>query len=97
MVLELFNEMENFHIRGDPVFYNTLVSGLMFNQHLKEAVEISLKALEHNVRLNNEVYANMLKNLCRFFQKNFKNANLTVQGAELLLLRLCQEMKSHHI
>jgi hypothetical protein len=57
--------MENLNVRGDGVFYNTLISGLMFNHRMDLAAEITIKTLENGIKLNEEVYANLLKNLCK--------------------------------
>jgi len=88
-VVELFREMEAFNVRGDAVFYNTLVSGLMFNHRMDLASEITLKTLEINIRLNEEVYSNLLKNICKIIEKKYKNSGLPDDDAEITLLRLC--------
>jgi hypothetical protein len=69
--------METFNVKGDGVFYNTLISGLMFNHRMDLATEITIKTLENNIRLNDEVYANLLKNLCKLIEKKYKNAGLS--------------------
>lgn len=75
-VVELYRDMENYNVKGDAVFYNTLISGLMFNHRMDLASEITLKTLESNIRLNEEVYSNLLKNLCKLLEKKYKNSGL---------------------
>jgi len=82
--------MEQANVRGDQVFYNTLVSGLMFNHHLKEASEIAIKILRNQgLRLNEEVYSNLISTLCKFLNKKYRNNNMTHEEGELTLLNLC--------
>lgn len=96
-VVELYIDMENYAVKGDGVFYNTLISGLMFNQRMDLATDITLKTLETNVALNDEVYSNLLRNLCKLIEKKYKNCGLNEQDAELKLLRICQEMRVNNI
>lgn len=69
--------METYNVKGDGVFYNTLISGLMFNHRMDLASEITIKTLERNIRLNEEVYNNLLKNLCKLIEKKYKNSGLS--------------------
>ena len=95
--MELYRDMESLSVRGDAVFYNTLISGLMFNHRMDLASEITLKTLDLNVRLNEEVYSNLLKNLCKLIEKRYKNSGLAEEDAEITLLRVCQEMKVRNL
>lgn len=88
-VEELYNEMEANNIKGDAVFYNTLISGFMFNHKMDLACKISINALESNIRLNDEVCGNLLKNLCKIIEKKYKNAGITEKEAENYLLKFC--------
>lgn len=62
-IVELYHEMTSSNIKGDSVFYNTVISGLIFNGFLKDALKILLDSLETKVFLNIEVYNNILKNV----------------------------------
>ncbi len=56
LILPLYDEMKNNNVKGDTVFYNTLISGLMFNHVLWEAVKITIDSLSRKIILNIEVY-----------------------------------------
>lgn len=88
-VVELYRDMEKYNVKGDGVFYNTLISGLMFNFRMDLAAEITIQTLESNIRLNEEVYNNLLKNLCKLIEKKYKNSGLSEADAEISLLKIC--------
>lgn len=62
-MLEYFNEMRVNRIECDEVLYNTIISGLTFNYHLKDAVDVLFETFVKRKYLNHEVYFNVLKNL----------------------------------
>jgi hypothetical protein len=41
------------------------------------AAELTLKTLQNNLRLNDEVYSNLIKNLCKLIEKKYKNSGLS--------------------
>ena len=96
-VISLYDEMIDNKVRGDVVFYNTLISGLIFNRELKNAVDITLFTLNKQMVLNNDVYNNIIKNLCKILDSKFKAQNLNKEEAEVLLLKLCQKMRNNNI
>lgn len=49
----------------------------MFNNRMDLATEITIKTFESNIRLNEDVYTNLLKNLCKLIDKKYKNSGLT--------------------
>jgi len=51
-MLELYKEMKEMNISGDEVFYNTIISGLVFNYHISNAVDILFETLEAKMILN---------------------------------------------
>lgn len=96
LLIGLYNEMISYGIKGDPVFYNTLISGLVFNYYLKEACELTLFTLEKGLILNSDVYNNVLKNLCKTIERRYNNG-LTKEECEMNLLKICQNMRSSNI
>lgn len=97
LILELYNEMNFNGIKGDAVFYNTLISGLVFNYFLKEACELILFTLEKAIVLNNDVYNNVLKNLCKSIERKYNNNGLNKEECETNLLKICQNMRKNSI
>ena len=63
--LKLYREMSKAKILGDTVFYNTLISGLIFNHMTLQSLEIVLEAFKNKIRLNPEVSQNLVWNLSR--------------------------------
>lgn len=96
LLLELYNDMVSYGIKGDGVFYNTLISGLVFNYFLKQACELTLFTLERGIILNNDVYNNVLKNLCKTIERRYNNG-LTKEECEINLLKICQNMRKINI
>jgi pentatricopeptide repeat protein len=96
LIIELYNEMVTSGIKGDAVFYNTLISGLVFNYFLKEACDLTLVTLERGIILNNDVYNNVLKNLCKSIERKYSNG-LNKEECEIYLLKICQAMRKNNI
>ena len=96
LIIQLYNEMVANGIKGDSVFYNTLISGLVFNYFLKEASELTMFTLEKGIILNNDVYNNVLRNLCKTIERRYNNG-LTKEECEINLLKICQAMRKINI
>ena len=46
MAIKLYEEMKEDNIECDAVFYNTFISGLIFNKYIKEAIIITYESME---------------------------------------------------
>jgi len=97
-MLSFYEEMLDAQIKPDEVFLNIFISGLCFNNHVKLACQLLSNALEKNVRLNVEVYANVLRSLLRCIRRNWSGreeikGNLVKKDAEFELLRLSCGMR----
>ena len=97
LIVQLYNEMVQSGIKGDGVFYNTIISGLVFNYFLKEACELMMYTLDKGIILNNDVYNNVLKNLCKSIERNYNNNGLNKEECEMNLLKICQSMRKLNI
>lgn len=95
-MLNFYEEMLSFHISPDEIFLNVFISGLCFNNHGKIACEVLFDSLDRGIRLNCEVYANVLKSLIRCMKKNVNfngvynnyKGNFSAEEAHLNLLKL---------
>jgi len=54
---------------GDSVFYNTLISGMMYNSYIRSALNITLDTLKNKIFLNTDVYTNLMRNLIRVYER----------------------------
>lgn len=59
-LMPLYEQMMIDKVEGDAVLYNTLVSGLVFNGLIREAIEITKKTFSMKITLNPDVYNNLL-------------------------------------
>ena len=71
-ILPIYKDMQANKISGDTVLFNTLISGLLFNGYLIEAIDFTLDTLDKNIFLNSDVYHNLLRNLVKLFQKKLR-------------------------
>lgn len=98
-MLVFYDEMIESKIKPDEVFLNIFISGLCFNNHVKLACQLTGNAIEKSVKLNYEVYGNVLRSLLRCIKKpNYENneevkKNLCREEAEIALLRLSCSMR----
>ena len=97
-MLNFYEEMLLAQIKPDEVFLNILISGLCFNNHVKLACQLLENTFEKGIKLNVEVYANVLKSLLRCVKRIWSGnegikVNLTNKEAELELLRISCSMK----
>mmetsp|Transcript_11330 Transcript_11330/g.1764 ORF Transcript_11330/g.1764 Transcript_11330/m.1764 type:complete len:84 (+) Transcript_11330:658-909(+) len=44
-LVEIYEELKKAKVVGDPVFYNTLISGMMFNHYIRSALEVTIDTL----------------------------------------------------
>mmetsp|Transcript_35650 Transcript_35650/g.6418 ORF Transcript_35650/g.6418 Transcript_35650/m.6418 type:complete len:120 (+) Transcript_35650:2528-2887(+) len=55
--------MKRSKVNGDRVTFNTLVNGCVYAKQIESAYKIALDAFKLNVKLANDVYNNLIKNL----------------------------------
>ena len=97
-MINFYEEMIDAQIKPDMVFLNIFISGLCFNYHVKMACQLLSNSINKGIRLNNEVYGNVLKSLLRDIQKKFYGnkeikGNFEKSDAELELLKISCSMR----
>ena len=55
--------MRRVGVKGDKVLYNTLVNGCVYGKNVDAAYNVCLDSFAMNVKLAEDVYNNLLKNL----------------------------------
>lgn len=85
--IEIFEEILSNKMDPDQVLFNVIINGCVFNGRLEEACKFLKESLDANIKLNNDVYKNVLSNLLtnRTMDSNYKNE---------LTLELCKDIRS---
>ncbi len=64
--LEIFGEMKRSGVEADQVTYNTIINGCAYSGKLMQACEAMCESIARNVRLADDIYNNVLKNLITY-------------------------------
>ena len=64
--LEIFNEMKRAGVSPDQVAYNTIINGCVYSGKLLQGCEVLCEAISMNMRLADDIYNNVLKNLLSY-------------------------------
>jgi len=85
--IDIFDEILKNKINPDQVMFNVIINGCVFNGRLEDACRFLFESFKANLRLCNDVYKNILKNLLtnRIMDPYYKND---------LTLKICGELKS---
>ena len=94
-MLEIFDCVKKSGMKADRVFFNILISGLFFNKQLDEAINIVKLTLGMKMKLNMDVYTNLLKRLHDRYIRC--NRSALKEKHELLLLEMLQDLKNNKI
>jgi len=97
LIYGLYQEMKDNHVECDEVLYNTIISGFTFNNQLKLAIEILFETFEKHIKLNEEVYANVLKNLYKRMNTNPIYSNMTRSEFEDVAVKIHKTLEDMHI
>ena len=77
------------------MLYNTIISGLTFNYHLKEAVEVLFETFEKRKVLNHEVYFNILRNLYKKINSRYAmKSDLSQEEYEEIIRKIHENLDS---
>lgn len=88
--IQLFEDMKKDKVRLDHVIFNIIVNGCIFSGRIEQACIYSLEAFDRNIRLNNDVYKNLLKNILR-------NRKLKMHKKKHYGLLICQKLKDRNV
>ena len=103
---QIYNEVKKRELRGDAVFYNTLVSGFVYNNNLKRGIEILLEKMSIEEEdfyrknysfMNEKVYANVLKQLCYCLERNNYSKGINKEECEIYLLKIMHGIRNKGI
>jgi len=85
--IDIFDEILKNKINPDQVMFNVIINGCVFNGRLEDACRFLFESFKANLRLCNDVYKNIFKNLLtnRVMDPYYKND---------LTLKICSELKS---
>ncbi len=88
--VELFAEMRGCGVEPDAVTYNTIVNGCIFSGRLPAACSILAQAIDQSVRLADDIYNNVLRNLLTYHRMS---AELKHEYAS----KICNYIATHKI
>jgi len=64
--IEIYNEMKKSGVAPDQVAYNTIINGCVYSGKLAQGCEILCESIAKNVRLADDIYNNVLRNLLTY-------------------------------
>lgn len=93
-MLDLVADMKRNDIQCDSILYNTIISGLAYNFHLKDAIDFLLEAFNKRILLNMDVYITVLKNIYRKMNCRYEmKSDLTQDEYEELLNQILKKLE----
>ena len=72
MMITIYEEVKSSGLKADRVFYNILISGLLFNNEIDAAINILKLTMKLKIKLNMDVYTNLLRRLHDAYQRSSK-------------------------
>ena len=94
-MITIYEEVKASGLRCDRVFFNILISGLLFNNETDAAINIMKLTLKLKIKLNMDVYTNLLRRLNDAYKRSSKPSMR--DRHETVLLELLQDLKNNNI
>lgn len=95
MMVTIYEEVKASGLKCDKVFFNILISGLLFNAELDAATSILKIAMGMGIKLNMDVYTNLIRRLHSSVQRASKQ--IIRDRHETIMLELLQDLKANDI
>ena len=72
MMITIYEEVKSTGLKADRVFYNILISGLLFNNEIDASINLLNLTMKLRIKLNMDVYTNLLRRLHDAYQRSSK-------------------------